>query len=98
MDTPITIDWPGGQVGEIHRAAAQALFREFGFTVEKFREAADIIEEAGAPVLMLYPGDVDDLAAKAKEFFGAKPLPSGIQALIDPGYEFTNAWKNYFRT
>ena len=42
-DTPVKIDWPGGEVGEIHRAAAQALFREFGF--RNMGEKLDALQE-----------------------------------------------------
>ncbi|MGE4003373.1 MAG: peroxiredoxin family protein, partial [Planctomycetaceae bacterium] len=60
--------------------------------VQAFTKEAAGFEEVGARVLLIYPGDVNDLAAKAKEFLGAQELPEGFQLLIDPGYSFTNAW------
>ncbi len=60
--------------------------------VSKFFKAADDFKQAGARVLMIYPGDADDLAAKAKQFLGSKKLPDGFQMLLDPGYGFTNSW------
>ncbi|MEE8450872.1 MAG: DNA polymerase I, partial [Thermoguttaceae bacterium] len=43
VETPVEIDWPGGEVGEIHRTAAQALFREFGF--RNMGERLDALQE-----------------------------------------------------
>ncbi len=60
--------------------------------VAQWVNAADDFKKAGARVLMIYPGDVDDLAAKAKQFLGSKKLPDGFQMLLDPGYGFTNSW------
>ena len=41
---------------------------------------------------MVYPGDVDDLNAKALQFLGQEKLPKGFHMVLDPGYEFTNGW------
>jgi len=48
--------------------------------------------DAGARVLLVYPGPPDNLAAKATEFTTGKMLPDNFDLLIDPGYEFTNLY------
>lgn len=58
----------------------------------QFKKEADAFREAGANVVMVYPGDVDDLNAKALQFLGTKKLPEGFHMVLDPGYEFTNSW------
>jgi peroxiredoxin len=58
----------------------------------QFFKEAEKFEAAGAAVLLIYPGDVTDLAAKAKEFLAETTVPDGFQMLLDPGYTFTNAW------
>jgi len=58
----------------------------FGTQAKKFADA-------GANVLMIYPGGVDDLAAKARQFLGGQKVPEGFTFALDPGYTFTNAWK-----
>lgn len=60
--------------------------------VQAFVKEAGGFDDAGARVLFIYPGEVNDLAAKAQEFLGTEPLPEGFHLLLDPGYSFTNAW------
>jgi peroxiredoxin len=60
--------------------------------VGQLAEKAGSFREAGASVVLVYPGDVPDLAEKAREFFGSKPLPEGFVAVTDPGYALTNSW------
>ena len=48
--------------------------------------------EAGAQVAMVYPGPSDQLRARAEEFLGGQALPENFTLLLDPGYEFTNAY------
>ena len=55
--------------------------------------AAGKFEKAGARVVMVYPGPADDLQQFAKEFAGEFELPKNVLFLMDPGYEFTNAYK-----
>ena len=58
---------------------------QFGANAKKFAKA-------GAKVVMIYPGSVDDLATKAKEFLAGRKIPEGFTLAIDPGYTMTNAW------
>ena len=57
-----------------------------------FAKQADAFKKADATVIMVYPGDVSDLNAKALEFLGDKKLPDGFHMVLDPGYEFTNSY------
>ena len=61
--------------------------------VADFMKAAEAFEKAGATVVMIYPGDVEDLDGKAKEFLGSQPLPPHFKFTLDPGYTFTDAWE-----
>ncbi len=45
--------------------------------------------DAGARVVMIYPGPPQELGAKAKEFLADKKLPDNFDLVLDPGYEFT---------
>ncbi len=58
---------------------------QFGTQAKKFADA-------GAKVVMIYPGEIDDLVGKAKEFLGGQPVPEGFTFALDPGYTLTNAW------
>lgn len=60
--------------------------------VDAFQKQADAFRKAGATVVMVYPGDVSDLNLKALEFLGKQKVPDGFHVVLDPGYEFTNAW------
>jgi len=57
-----------------------------------FKKRAEDFQQAGAQVVMVYPGDVEDLNVKALQFLGKEKLPGGFHMVLDPGYEFTNAW------
>ena len=54
--------------------------------------SADAFKAAGARVVMVYPGPSEALADKAREFLGDKRLPAQFDLVIDPDYEFTNAY------
>jgi thioredoxin-dependent peroxiredoxin len=62
------------------------------------RQAQDFIQKAadfskaGAQVVLVYPGPPQDTNAKAAEFLSNKQMPANFTLLLDPGYEFTNAW------
>ena len=62
------------------------------------RQVADLIrhtdafKEANAQVLFVYPGDVDDLEKKAKEFLGDTKLPDQFSMLLDPEYDMLLKW------
>lgn len=60
--------------------------------VNGFMKASKKFEDAGAKVVMIYPGDVDDLDAKAKQFLGTTELPEHFRFVLDPDFAFTNAW------
>lgn len=61
--------------------------------VGAFVAAAKKFKNAGAQVLMVYPGPSDQLKAHADEFIQGKGLPEGFDLVIDPDYTATNAWK-----
>ncbi len=62
------------------------------------RQAQDFIEksqafaDAGARVVLVYPGSPQDLGMRANEFLADKKLPDNIEMLLDPGYEFTKLY------
>ncbi len=59
------------------------------------RQVQDFIQrwqgfaDAGARVVMVYPGPPQDLGVKAGEFLADKKFPDNFDLLLDPGYEFT---------
>ncbi len=60
--------------------------------VRQFAERGKQFEDAGAEVLMIYPGPAHDLQKRAAEFAQGRDLPKNFHLLLDPDYEFTNAW------
>ena len=62
------------------------------------RQVADFVGKAKQfaaqkkSLVFVYPGDVADLDTKAKEFLKGRSLPESVTFLLDPGYQFTNAW------
>lgn len=58
-------------------------------------KAADF-EEAGATLAFIYPADNTlgpaGTQAKANEFFDGRTLPDNAVVLLDPGYQFTDAY------
>jgi len=60
--------------------------------VTSFMANASKFRDAGARVLLIYPGAADQLNQRAREFLGKTKLPSHFDLVIDPAYEFTNAW------
>lgn len=50
------------------------------------------IAQAGARVILVYPGARDQLATRAKEFFQKHQLPENFQVVTDPDYKFTNLY------
>ncbi|TWU19388.1 Redoxin [Allorhodopirellula heiligendammensis] len=61
-------------------------------------QVADLIKHAdqfaakNARVLLIYPGAKTQLAQHADEFLHGTKLPKPFTFLLDPGYEFTNAY------
>ena len=50
------------------------------------------LQDAGANVLLVYPGPADGLKARAAEFVQGKDIPANFNLLLDPDYEFTNLY------
>lgn len=60
--------------------------------VQDFIQKAQGFADAGARVVLVYPGPPQDLNAKANEFLADKKLPDNIELVLDPGYDFTNMY------
>jgi thioredoxin-dependent peroxiredoxin len=60
--------------------------------VGRFLGAASKLKDAGAQVVMIYPGPAGELTEHAKEFTKDWTLPKHFHLLLDPDYGFTNAW------
>lgn len=50
------------------------------------------LAEAGANVVLVYPGEAGELEQRAKEFLRGEELPEGFHMVLDPDYKFTNAY------
>ena len=50
------------------------------------------LQNAGANVLLVYPGPADGLKARAAEFVQGKDIPANFNLLLDPDYKFTNLY------
>ena len=53
---------------------------------------ADEFAQAGAHVVLVYPGPAEELAQRADEFMRKRELPDHFSYVLDPDYEFTNAY------
>ena len=60
--------------------------------VQDFIQKSQAFADAGAHVVMVYPGPPQDLGAKANEFLADKKLPDNFDLILDPGYEFTTLY------
>ena len=60
--------------------------------VQDFIQKSQGFADAGARVLMVYPGPPQDLGARANEFLVDKRLPDNFDLVLDPGYTFTNLY------
>lgn len=60
--------------------------------VGEFLGRAGDFAEAGARVVMIYPGPAADLDEHAREFVRGRSFPEHFTFLIDPGYTFTEAY------
>jgi len=60
--------------------------------VGRFLTAASKLKDAGAQVVMVYPGPAAELAERAKEFKKDWTLPAHFHLVLDQDYTFTNAW------
>lgn len=50
------------------------------------------IKGANAKVVLVYPGEANELKKRAQEFLRGEELPEGFQMVLDPDYAFTNAY------
>jgi peroxiredoxin len=57
--------------------------------VQDFIQKSQAFADAGARLVLVYPGPAQDLGAKANEFLADKKLPDNFDLVLDPGYEFT---------
>jgi peroxiredoxin len=62
--------------------------RQFG----EFLGQTDAFRRAGAKVVFVYPGPAENLKARAGEFVRGKDIPHHYHVLLDPDYQFTNAY------
>lgn len=60
--------------------------------VQDFISSAQAFSDAGAQVLMVYPGPRQDLGSKANDFLVGKQLPANFNLVLDPGYQVTNQY------
>lgn len=60
--------------------------------VHSFVKQAQDFANAGARVILVYPGPAENLSDKASEFVADKKLPENFDLVLDPGYEFTNLY------
>ena len=60
--------------------------------VQDFIQKSQGFADAGAHVVLIYPGPPQDLGARANEFLADKKLPINFDLLVDPGYTFTNLY------
>ena len=63
------------------------------FQVADLMKNASALKEAGAKVVLVYPGPAENLGERAAEFLKGKPLPENFYYVTDPGYEFTSAYE-----
>jgi len=57
-----------------------------------YLQAAEMLKKSSATVVFVYPGPADKLKERAKEFVQGKDYPNHFQLVLDPDYEFTNAY------
>jgi len=60
--------------------------------VQDFIQKSQSFADAGAHVVLVYPGPSQDLEARANEFLADKKLPGNFDLVLDPGYEFTSSY------
>lgn len=60
--------------------------------VHSYLKQAQDFANAGARIVMIYPGPAENLDSRATEFLTDKKLPDNFDLLLDPGYEFTNLY------
>ncbi|QDT04444.1 Redoxin [Rubripirellula lacrimiformis] len=60
--------------------------------VGDFIKLADKFAAKNARVLMVYPGPASQLGSHADDFLKGTKLPKPLTFLLDPGFQFTNAY------
>jgi len=60
--------------------------------VGQFLAAAKKFDAEKANVVLVYPGPANGLKAHAQEFIRGKTLPGNFYLLLDPDFDFTNAY------
>lgn len=60
--------------------------------VQDFLQNSDAFAKAGVHLMLVYPGPAQDLGGKANEFLADKHLHDNFDLVLDPGYQFTNAY------
>lgn len=73
--------WPGYQ--------CPLCTRQVGELIER----AGDIKEAGASVILIYPGPADKLREHAKEFLKGKPLPAPLTLVADGDMKVVSKWR-----
>jgi peroxiredoxin len=61
--------------------------------VQEFLRNGKAFRDAGAQVVMVYPGPGQDLKSRADEFAADKTFPGNFHLLLDPDYQFTNLYQ-----
>ncbi len=60
--------------------------------VHSYLKQAQEFANAGARIVLVYPGPAENLESRATEFLKDKKLPDNFELLLDPDYEFTNLY------
>lgn len=60
--------------------------------VRDFLKSADKFRDAKANVVLVYPGESQQLQEKASEFVRGKTLPENFRFALDPDFTFTSAY------
>src|ERR1700679_2526213 len=60
--------------------------------VQDFIQKSQGFADAGAHVVLVYPGPAQDFGAKANEFLADKKMPANFDLVVDLNYEVTNLY------
>lgn len=60
--------------------------------VRDFIKKSAAFAQAGAQVVLVYPGAAENVEQRANEFLADKKLPDNFELLLDPDYTFTNQY------
>jgi len=97
-----TVDGEAAQLSRLQKAGPVVLLVLRGFPgyqcpvcnaqVGQFLASAKKFEALKANVVLVYPGPADGLKEHAKEFIRGKTLPRDFYLVLDPDYDFTQAY------